>query len=472
MMKAKEWIINELIERDYDVSSLYNQEDYNRFLEETTSNSSFRSYYKKLRMYYNSVIEDGIDTTESSSKEEVDEQYKEYHEDDLLEILENEIQHRQTTLSLEDIKDLAERNSIPYRAFVYQIPDLKKVLKELYNINLFHIETDKQVNKVKRENQVIKKELKYYKDNDVKDEKLIEVLEDVAVEYTPFKFTPPKINKNNFNKNAEAVVIGSDWHFDEIVDYDQMLGINEYSVEIAKKRIDTLFAQTIENSKIFDITTINVLLLGDMISGELHDLAENNELGVMDAILSLTDYTAQHLRNLTKHFKHIKVLGLSGNHGRTHIKPRHKNKQKQNYEYFLYYLLKTETKNFVDFDLPKAYMKLHDIMGHQFLSLHGDIIKGGNGLNSTPGNLSRDISLLGGTLNEVGKNFKYVNMGHFHTSNITKAYNGAKIFMNGSLIGPNEFSLGVLKKGEKPTQTFYIVDKEKGVRFVDFIECK
>lgn len=468
MVKTKDWIIQKLENRDYDLTSLYNYEDYNDFLQDTGSRSSFLSYCRVLRKYGNA-------TTQKSKKidgnKDVDiESYDDFHEDYLLEILEDEIQNRKAPLSLDDVKSIAEEKGIPYRAFIYQIPDLKNILKKLYQINLFHIESDKEINKVKHENKKMRKEINYYKENDIKDEKLIEVLSSVVEEYTPFKFNPPHVNKNNFNQDAEAVLLSSDWHWDETVNLEQMLGVNEYSINIAKKRIDKLFAETIKNAKIFGITTLNLLLLGDMISGELHDLAENNELGVIEGLITLADYTAQHIRNLTKYFSKIKVLGLSGNHPRTHVKPRYKNKQIENYEYILYEFIRRETKNFVEFDLPKSYMKLHEIMGYNFLSLHGDIIRGGSGLNAIPGNLSRDVSLLAGTLGKSGQTFEYVNMAHFHSSNVTKAFQGAKIIMNGSLIGPNEFSLGAIKKGEKPMQTFYVVEKESGVRFIDEIK--
>lgn len=472
MMKVKEWIINKLVDNDYQVASLYNQNDYEKFIEETASNASFLSYCRQLRSYGNGLNETP-DTTKTTNKSDTDEEideYKNFNEDDLLQILEEEIKKRQAPLSLENVKMLAEERDIPYRAFLYQIPDLKKILKELYNVNLFYIESGKEVDKVKHENKVIKKELKYYKENDVKDEKLIEALEGVIQEYEPFKFIPLRINKKNFNNTSEAVVQLSDWHFDEIVSAEQMLDINEFSVDIAKRRIDKLFRDTIYNSSIFGITTINLLFLGDMISGELHDLAENNELGVIKAILQLADYTSQHIRNLTKYFDKIKILGLVGNHPRTHQKPRYKNKQTENYEYILYEFIKREVKQFAEFDLPESYMKLHNIQDISFLSLHGDIIRGGNGLNAIPGNLSRDISLLAGTLGKTDKKFDYVNIGHFHSSNVTKAFSGAKIIMNGSLIGANDFSLGAIKKGEAPLQNYYIVERNNGVRFIDEIK--
>lgn len=477
-MTKKEWIIRAIEENDYDLDTILSAEMYNKYCEETGSSAFYRSYYKDVRKYYNDLNdgEENFKYSPSFPNNEISEEektrYAEYSEEELIGILEEEIQKRSSSLQYKDIKQIAEERGIPFRAFAYQIPDLKNILKKLYSINLFHVENDQKVEKVQHDNKVMKRELNFYKNKNILDEKLVEVLQEAIIEYKPLKFNKPNINKNNFNKTSESVVLLSDFHWDEVVDYEQMLGINEYSLEIAQRRIDTLFKQFIQNAQVYGITTINLLLLGDMISGELHDLAENSEVGIIKGVLQLADYISQHIQNLSRHFDKIKILGLVGNHSRTHIKPRYKNKQTQNYEYILYEFIKREVKNIAEFDLPESYMKLHNIQGFEFLSLHGDIIKGGNGLNSTPGNLSRDISLLGGTLSQVGENFQYVNMGHFHTSNITKAYNGAKIIMNGSLIGPNEFSLGALKKGEPPTQTFYIVEREKGMRFIDFIDCQ
>lgn len=469
-MNIKQWIINKIEDSKNNLDYLLTEECYQDFLDETNSSANLSSYYRQVRKYYNELNEKDLD--EDDSKEEITEELAQYEENDLINILEEEIKKRNSTIHYDDVKQIAEEHGIPFRAFIYQIPDLKNILKKLYSINLFHIENDEKVNKVEHENKLMKKELGYYKTKNVLDKKLLEVLEDAIKEYKPLKFNKPNISKNNFNKTSEAVALLSDFHWDEVVDYEQMLGINQYSLEIAKKRTDKLFQNIITDSQIYGITTINLLLLGDMISGELHDLAENNEIGIIKSILQLADYISHHIQNLSRYFDKIKVLGLVGNHPRTHIKPRYKNKQTENYEYILYEFIKRSIGGIVEFDLPESYMKLHDIQGYSFLSLHGDIIKGGNGLNSVPGNLSRDISLLGSALHEVGDKFNYVNMGHFHTTNITKAFNGAKIIMNGSLIGPNEFSLGALKKGEPPTQTFYIVDKEKGVRFIDFIDCR
>jgi len=480
-MKAKDWIIEKLKENDYDSYSLITQDMYDLFITRTYSKSNYDSYYKQVRRYYNEymketgqeVKEDNI-LLDSKLKEddriELLEKYSYIGETTLLDILEYEIQERRTTLKYTDLVQIATENKFPVKLFTLKIKNLEKVLQDLYKVNLFHVQNDKKVLALQKELQVTKKELKYYKDNDYYNDKVLNILDSIVVQYKPSRFNHGEVKYPKLG--YEAVALLSDWHYDEIVNRAEMHNLNEYSISIAKKRIDQLFKVITENSLYLKVDVINLLFLGDMISGNLHDLAENNERGIIKATIELANYISQHIRNLSKYFKKIKGIGLVGNHSRLKVKPYFKHKQVLNFEYILYEFIKRETKDIMDFILPESFFLIHEINGVNFLSTHGDMVRGGNGLNSVPGNLSRDISLLAGTLGQANMYFDYVNMGHFHSANETKSFNGAEIIMNGSLIGANEFSLGALKKGESPSQTFYIVKKDVGVRFLDRISVK
>ena len=338
-IKKKDWILEKLSEHNYELEPVLSESMYTDFIKDTDSNSSYLSYRKAIHLYYNQLMADGesdlTETKEEQAKEQEreKEKYAEYDEEYLISLLEAKSKKLKKPFQMDDVRDLAAEVSIPYKAFLYQIPDLKQVLKSIYEMNLFHIQTDKKVNKVEHENKKIRKELDFYKTRQIQDEKLVSILEQVVEEYEPFEFKPSNINVKNFKDNAESVILASDWHWDEVVDYEEMLGLNAYSVSISRKRIDKLFRKVLENNKIFGTNVLNILFLGDMISGTLHDLAENSELGVTKGIIELADYTAQHIQNLSKHFAKIKALGLVGNHPRHHIKPRYKHKQRQNHEY-------------------------------------------------------------------------------------------------------------------------------------------
>jgi hypothetical protein len=468
----KEWVINKLKECNLDVDEVKKYENYEQFVRETGSTSSKRSYDKEVsrqnkrlrgktvnqQMNYNQESDDGFTPGE-------------YKEEELTAILEEEIRERGEQLKQDDIRQLAYRKGIPFRAFLYEIPDLDKVLSRIYKLNLFHIENDKEIEKLKKNNKVLQKELNHYKESVQKDEELIEAINQVAEVYEPLP--TPQVNINTSSPQRALVALASDWHWDERVIYEQMHGINEYNLDIAKARIDQYCNSIIENGKDLKTDTLYLKMLGDMISGDLHDLAENNELTTATSVIQLTDYVAQWIRQLGQFFSSIYVLGLVGNHPRTVKKPPYKNKQHKNYEYILYEMIRRETRDIVDyFDIPESYFRIHDILGFNFLSVHGDTIRGGNGLNSIPGNLSRDISLFSGTLGRKNITFQYVDLAHFHSTNETQSFSGAEIIMNGSLIGPNDFSLGAMKKGEPPSQTTYVVEEGTGVRFIDHVKIQ
>jgi hypothetical protein len=373
-------------------------------------------------------------------------------------------------LSNEDLELIAQANGISL-SDILKISDLRKVMEAAYKIEMLHLDDKIEINKIKDELNIIKLENKNLIRSQISMDNIVHVLEKIVIEYEPFSY-PSLGELTKTDKPAiEGVVQLSDWHVDERVFLDQMHGLNEYSIQIAKDRIDAIFEKIVQNCSKFNLYTINLLFLGDLISGNLHDLAEHNEVGIIKSIILLADYTSQHIQNLSQYVK-IKVIGLCGNHARLEKKPYFKFKQINNFEFILYEFMKRSTTKVVEeFIIPDSAFLVHKILSTNMFSFHGDIINGGSGLNSIPGNLSRDISLLDGTLSKVLDDIDVVNMGHFHTPNYSHSFSGAQIVMNGSLIGGNEFSINAIKKSHAPCQIFYIVEeKSKTIRYLDFLE--
>jgi len=510
-MGNKEWITNHLIDYDFDIAKLSTEKMYKTFLDETQSHSSMESYRKQLNKYRNAICEERLDNSSDFFPDEINEEdfieapkskvitspeQAGYETEKLMGILEKEVLEKNRPLKMEDIPIIAEKHQIPPEVFnSISNRELSKMLKNVYAIHLFDVENHKKMHKLEVEKKALLKERNYYRDEYYKNSSALEVLQDAVTLYEPLPFEPLRFNKQDYNEKAEAVALLSDWHFDEEVNPLEMNGVNGYNVKVTKRRIDNLFTQIIENSRRLGVDIINLLFLGDLVTGDLHDLPEHKSMGSVEGTIVLADYTAQHIQNLTRYFKKIKMLGLVGNHARINPKPRLKGKQKESYEFILYNLIKKDVKNIADFVLPDPYIYPHNIMGHDFLSFHGDIIKGGNGLSPIPVSVPRDVASLIGiysgkkakdvyvsdftddanseyagllyeAFREQNRKFEYVNMAHFHTSNKVKSFNGAEVFMNGSLIGPNDFAVGMVKKGEEPKQFFYTVTEKDGVDFI------
>lgn len=461
-MKQSQWFDEELKIASYDKELLYDTNTYEKFITNCNSTMSYESFKRMIRKYLMKALQ--------KEKEEIQTNEKNINYSDIFKSITEFISQHKRKLSNEDLELIAKSYDLEL-SDILKIADLKKVIDAAYKLEMLHLEDKIEINKIKDELNIIKLENKNLIRSQISIDNVINVLEEIIIEYEPF--SPPifKISDTSNKPSIEGVVQLSDWHVDERVFLEQMHGLNEYSIQIAKDRIDAIFEKIIQNCSKFNLSTINLLFLGDLISGNLHDLAEHNEVGIIKSIILLADYTSQHIQNLSQHVK-IKVIGLCGNHSRLEKKPYFKFKQINNFEYILYEFMKRSTVKIVeDFIIPDSAFLVHKILGTNMFSFHGDIINGGSGLNSIPGNLSRDISLLDGTLSKVLDDIDVVNMGHFHTPNYSHSFSGAQIIMNGSLIGGNEFSINAIKKSHPPCQVFYIVEeKSKTIRYLDFLE--
>jgi len=133
----------------------------------------------------------------------------------------------------------------------------------------------------------------------------------------------------------------SDIHFDEYVDPAQVGFVNEFSREIATKRIQHTFNTSIDilfnRTKNPSYDGMIIALGGDMLSGNIHEeLAETNEDAIQRSLLALTDLLIDGIELHLKHFKKIFIPCVVGNHGRHHKKKRMKNKVFDNYEWLIY----------------------------------------------------------------------------------------------------------------------------------------
>jgi hypothetical protein len=132
-------------------------------------------------------------------------------------------------------------------------------------------------------------------------------------------------------KHREAIVLPiSDVHMGEVIDLDQMGGRNSYNRQIAARRLGRLFQSVVKLGTTHwhgpPPAVIYVVLLGDLITGEIHDeLAKTNDLLSIPAVRELSGHLISGLDLLLKSFAcEIRVISLPGNHGRTTKKPEAK----------------------------------------------------------------------------------------------------------------------------------------------------
>lgn len=270
---------------------------------------------------------------------------------------------------------------------------------------------------------------------------------------------------------AIALALLSDCHWEERVDPKDVPGTyNMYNPAIAKKRAEQ-FAQRVvyvteAQRHLTPVNDLCLAILGDLITGHLHEDNQTNFLFPLQAVLlamdlcnSIIDYILQHGK-----FDHIIIPCVFGNHGRLTRKPPAKIAPETNLEFMLYQLLakhwaKEPRLTFHVADGLMMYLDLAE--GKTVRFMHGDHVRyeGGTGGLYVP--MHRAIYRLNQT-----KQAFLTCFGHFHT-----ACDLGFAIGNGSMIGPNAYSTSKQIPYERPTQQYLLIDSKRGKSLVANLFC-
>lgn len=262
----------------------------------------------------------------------------------------------------------------------------------------------------------------------------------------------------------------SDWHWGEVVAKDQVHGINEFNLTIARARARRLVEKTIDLC--FNHMTnprypgIVVALGGDMMSGDIHEeLTETNEIPSMPALLDLFGVLASSLEAMADRFGHVFVPCVVGNHGRTTRKPRAKNRVYSNFDWLLYGFLErhfaTRKDDRLRFMIPAGTDAYYRVHGHRYLLTHGDAlgVKGGDGIIGLLGPVMRGDFKTRRQQGAIGQPYDTLLMGHWHNWHSLR-----QVIVNGSLKGYDEYAHVALRAWpEPPIQGLWFTHPDHGI---------
>lgn len=265
----------------------------------------------------------------------------------------------------------------------------------------------------------------------------------------------------SLSSEATAFAIASDWHVEETVKRSQTNGLNEYNLDIAKKRATQFFVNTLKMVKkergALPIHNLVVGLLGDFITGELrYDSAESNSLDPIEAIQYATTLLASGIRFLLKESDlKLTFVCCSGNHGRITPKVNIGHETGNSLDAFMYFNLEQMFQNekrirFIREDGYLTYLRVYsyDIRFH-----HGHAVRYIDGVGGLTIPMNKAIAKWDSTKPA------YVSCcGHHHTYTPSR-----KFIVNGSLIGYNPYALFVKAGYEPPMQAFFLIDKKRGL---------
>lgn len=272
----------------------------------------------------------------------------------------------------------------------------------------------------------------------------------------------PVVSRNK--RTAAAVAVLSDLHVEETVDPDAVEGCNAYDLPEAEKRLRRFFESVdwlIRHHRTsFQINTLVLGLIGDLISGYIHDeLMESNSLSPTEAVCWLTDRLIPGIDMLLEKTKleQIVIPCCFGNHGRTtkrtHIQTIHKN----NLELFVYDSLRRHyaTDERVDVVIAKGELLYVEVFDFVLRFTHGDAIKGSNRLVGPISSAATKIAAW-----DTTRPADRTIMGHWHRYTALP-----NMVINGSLIGFGPFAQHIGATFEEPAQAFFLMDSQRGATF-------
>jgi hypothetical protein len=270
---------------------------------------------------------------------------------------------------------------------------------------------------------------------------------------TVTKIKPDK----SMDGEATAFAIASDWHVEETVEGKTVNGLNEFNLDIAERRIERFFKNVVRMTDIqragAKIDRLVLFLGGDLMTGYIHEeLVESNGLSPTETVLWLQDRVASGVDFLGKHFSEIVIPCTYGNHGRTTLKSRVSTGAKNSYEWMLYHVLKKQLGHKADWHVADGYHLYLDCYGRSVRFHHGDGLKYQGGI----GGLTIPVEKAIASWNK-GVTADLDVFGHWHQSQ-----QNPKWISNGCLIGYGPYALSIKAPFEKPSQTYFLMDKKHG----------
>jgi hypothetical protein len=257
----------------------------------------------------------------------------------------------------------------------------------------------------------------------------------------------------------------SDWHWGEVVDPEQINGVNGYNLNIARQRAKYLAIHTIDLLTKHMVNPhypgLVVAVGGDMFSGDIHEeLSVTNENDIMPLFVDLHGIMVWFFDTLIKQFGKVYVPWVTGNHSRTTRKPRTKNRNYTNFDWLLGTLLERhyDGDSRIQFNVGAGPDVPYQVYSHKYLLTHGDQFRGGDGIIGPLGPITRGDNRKRARNSAINLNYDTLLMGHWHQHIPLN-----RLIVNGSLKGYDEYAHSENLPFEVPKQALWITHPQYGI---------
>jgi hypothetical protein len=280
---------------------------------------------------------------------------------------------------------------------------------------------------------------------------------------------PTWVHEPKITSKAPGVpnLLLSDLHWGEVVFREQVGGVNEFNLEIARRRLEHVVRTVPYLLKILDpdmrYPGIVVKLGGDMVGGNIHDeLAATNEKNIMPTFLDLYRHLSSGLLYLADIFGNVFVPCVSGNHDRDTKKTWHKDRNATSFGWLLYQMLadKFSADKRFTFYIPDAADALYRVYNTRMLLTHGDQFPASDSIIGPIGSLMRGTQKKQQAKTAVEQTFDVLECGHWH-QRITLSH----LIVNNCLKGYDEYAYAHNFRFSPPSQNLWTTHADIGINW-------
>lgn len=248
-------------------------------------------------------------------------------------------------------------------------------------------------------------------------------------------------------KSAGIVIAQmTDWHLDEVVKPDEVLGMNAYNADIAMKRIRRWVEKVVTLPRDYmaglNIEGLVIPSTGDLFTGEIHpELKESNERRLLASLLYWMEPVIGALETLEREYPAVAVHAVVGNHGRLSHKPVFKGRVFDNVEWLFWSVVRdrlADRGSKVVVNVSPSMDLNVPIYGRNHLLTHGDQFKGGSGISGAFAPLSLGAHRKTKRQSAAGMPMETMVIGHLH-----QLINIPGVIMGGCMKGLDEYAFGL-----------------------------
>jgi hypothetical protein len=141
-----------------------------------------------------------------------------------------------------------------------------------------------------------------------------------------------------------------------------------------------------------------------------------------------------------------------------------------NFDWMVYQVMKLRLADHegVTVNVPKSAHIPVKILGETHLLFHGDGIR--STMPGVPwGGVMRRVAELQNQYSRAGVKIDRYHLGHFHEANVVR---GGRILMNGSVKGPDEYSILQFGGGSDAQQLLQVYHPDRGLTEVCFLDLQ